>query len=83
MSSNTKKTNFINNQLEYIYFLFRSKTKHIYDFPKPKDSKRIITTSNRKLSSLNKKRKPISLVIAYSYELESNGTAMLELCRCC
>ena len=35
MSSNTKKkTNFINNHLEYIYFLFRSKTKYIHYFPK-------------------------------------------------
>ena len=42
----------------------------------------LTSTSNRKLPSLNKKRKPISLAMAYSYGVESNGTAMLELCRC-
>ena len=36
------------------------------------------STSNRKLSSLNKKRKPLSLIIAYSDGLGSNGTTMLS-----
>ena len=42
----------------------------------------LTSTSNRKLPSLNKKRKLPSFVIAYSYGLELNGTTMSELHRC-
>ena len=37
---------------------------------------------NCKLPSLNKKCKPLFLVIAYSYRLGLNVITMLELCRC-
>ena len=52
-----KKANFINNQLE-CFFFFSSKTKYIYDFPKPKsqtpkDSKLIITFTKSKMSDFN------------------------------
>ena len=79
----------------FFCFIFSSKSKYIYDFPKPKsqtpkDSKQIkylhkihnaqFQHKNRKLPSLNKKCQPPSLIITYSYELESNGTTLLELC---
>ena len=41
----------------------------------------LTSTSNCKLPSLNKKHKLPSFVIAYSYELELNGTTMSELRR--
>ena len=59
MSSNNKKANFINNQLEcFFFFLFSSKTKYIYDFPKPKsqtpkDSKQITAFTKSKMSDYN------------------------------
>ena len=42
----------------------------------------LTSTSNRRLPSLDKKRKLPSFVIAYSYRLKLNGTTMSELHRC-
>ena len=87
----------------FFFFFFGSKTKFIYDFPKPKsqtpkDSKRITTFIKSTKSDFTikivsyhhsilllkkkKKSKPLSLAVVYSYMLGSNGTTMLELCRC-
>ena len=65
MSSNTelkkektkKEANFINNQLEFLFF-FSSKTKYIYDFPKQKsqtskNSKQITTFTKSTMSDYN------------------------------
>ena len=65
MSSNTelkkekrkKEANFINNQLEFLFF-FSSKTKYIYDFPKQKsqtskNSKQITTFTKSTISDYN------------------------------
>ena len=98
MSSNIniyKITNFINNQLEcFFFFNFFKNTSITFPNQNLKHSKtqnesqhsqnpqRPTSTSKRKLPSLNKKCKPHSLVIAYLYGLDTNSTAMLELCRC-